>query len=678
MTTALTQIPQQDLIVFAGLPDAAKEEVAQWIGLVDRLMSAARIGEAIADEAARYRGRRGFSKATIRRRYDAFRRSGDWRVLVDRARFPSKREGLPTDFTEYWKGLCERHQRNSKAAHRAIVREWERGETIKGYKTRPAAHGMTGLPWGWTYANLMRHVPTKFELTAARIGRGAATSYRPLVFSSRKGLSVGQYYLFDDMEHNVKVNMLGVNKKAMRPLELAALDLLSGCKIAWGMKPCIENELTGKKEKLKESEMRFLVAHILTNIGYRPEGTVLVVEHGTAAIRPDLEAKLKDWTDGAITVDRSGREGAATFAGLYEGRPKGKARFKAAIESHHNYAQNELSAITGQMGKDRHHAPEELHGRDKKNSALIRAIAALPPARADLLRLPFLEYNQYQDVVTQLYGEINRRTEHRLEGWVEAGFVVNEFRLDESMPWQSIETLLALPEDRQQAVAAVITQPGLSRTRKASPWEVWKKGRDELVRLPGWCVPQILGLDNARERKIRPDHMIEFQDRDISPSIHRYDAIAVRADGEREQLRPGDTYLTHVNPFDPSRLFISATGSKTGAYIGVCKRVESICRSDTDALVRQVGRSRKREAELLRPVARRGADIMRREIEIAKNNTRVLSGAAMLKEELEHDDRLQAVDLSADDLTAATEHDTRKDDDGDFSTEEIATILQRD
>jgi len=676
MTSTALAIPACDRAEFAQLPNHAKKQVREWLSIIGALMRAEHnLKEAIADQAARHAGKKGFSAVNIRRKWQQLNRTRDWRVLINRAKVPTKDRKLPGEFEEYWKGLCEQFQRNSRAAYRDLIRRWEAGMSINGYAAPPPAEP-NGVPYGWTYGNLMRYAPTKFELVARRQGRSAAAKHRPLVFTTRKGLQVGQYYLFDDMWHDTHVNYLGVSRKSLRPLELSCLDLLSGCKVAYGMRPRLENEVTGKNDQIKEREMRFLLAVILTTIGYRPEGTTLIVEHGTAAIRPDVEQLLKDFTDGAITVDRSGREGAAAFAGTYHGRSKGNFRFKAAIESHHNLAHNELAALPGQTGKDRNHLPEELHGRDQHNAALLKAVAALPPERAELLRLPLLEWNQYQEIVAQVYRHIDNRTEHNLEGWEECGFTLPEYRLDASMPWLPMHNLLALPADKQAAVEAVISQPGLQRIRKLSPREVWDAGRTDLVRLPGWCVPALLGPQNGAVRQVGNDSLFAFEDKYLGPGKHRYESVLIRADGSREALRPGRDYLVHVNPFNRDLLYVSEAGAKEGAFLGACRRWSKVSRAEVDALARQMGRAAKRESELLTPVARRGAAITKRRIDDAKWNARVLAGEALTEAEVERERMLDAATVTREDFEAATAWESDSDEEPEYSDDEISAFLK--
>jgi hypothetical protein len=662
MTHALA-IPPAEMAEFAKLPSLIKRDVGFWMELLARVAIAERPHQAIKEEARRHAHVRGCSVPSIRRKYDLLRHGASWRCLVDHAKHPAAATRQSPAFLDFWRGLCERNQRASRPAFRSLLFDhYYQEKPIPGVGTwrdvwrlqhegqdPPAAMPKAPpLPEGWSERNLMRYLPSRFELEAARIGRGAAARYRPLVFSTRAGLRPGQFYMFDDVEHDIKVNFLGVNRRAMRPLELCCLDVFSGAKIAYGCKPTIEGD-DGAKQKLKEREMHFLLAYVLTELGYLADGTTLMVEHGTAAIREPLEQILSDLSAGKIKVERSGLfmgaipkdkranpfvgyKGAAAFAGVFESRAIGNSRFKAALESHHNLVHNELAALPGQMGKDRDHAPEELHGRGRYNDALINAALALPPERAALLRYPFLEYHQFLSILDELYKRIDARTEHELEGWVEAGLVAHEFRVSDGSDWLPLAVVEQLPEEQRRAVEAVACAPGHGRVRRLSPGEVWRRGRADLVKLPGYCVPLILGDALGREVKISGS-LIEFEDQELGPGQFRYLLDYVTPEGHPGRLLGGETYLFHVNPFNPREIYVSRAGAKAGAFLGTCQRWEAPSKDDVDALHRQMGAARKMEAELLAPVARRGAELIRRRIEMHQHNAGVLAGAAITEPE---------------------------------------------
>ena len=608
------------------LPQEVRDEVLLLEQIFTAVDAAGHVRRELAAVAARYDGRRGYTIPSLIRKFYAWKHSGqNPMALVDRARIKDRADTLPAEFLEYWKSLCERNQRKCRPAYRELLRLYQAGENIPGYGCKDS--NVHEIPAGWSYGNLMRFKPSRFELTARRIGRSAAADFRPLVFTTRVGLQAGQFYVFDDLEHDLKVNFLGVNRAAMRPLELACLDLFSGCKIAYGIKPTTVNDETGSKEKLKEREMRFLVAHILHNIGYRPEGTKLVVEHGTAAIREDIERIVLDATDGAVTVSRSGIEGDAAFDGVYRGRPHGNSRFKSPLESHWNLVHNETAMLPGQVGKDRNHQPEELYGREAHNTALVKAFTALTEERARLLKLPFIPWQQFLEIYAFISDRINARTDHHLEGWEAAGLVVNEFRLLLDSTWMPMGMLPALASEERGAVEAVIGKPGHVRCRRMSPSEVWKAGCTEFSRIGKQFVPAILGKDLGVPRPVLDDHLFRFQDRDVGPGEHRYLATVRDIHGCEVDLKPGETYLTHVNPFNLDELFVSELTKSGMQFIGVAPLWKTVRRDDTEALHRQMGAAAHVEAELLAPVARRGADLTRRRIAESEHNAAVLAGA---------------------------------------------------
>ena len=205
---------------------------------------------------------------------------------------------------------------------------------------------------------------------------------------------VGSHYLFDDLWHDLYCNNLDT-LQAGRPLEFHALDLFTANKFAWGTKIRLERQ-DGTMEGLNEREMRLLLAYMLRCHGYSLRGTALVVEHGTAAIRSDVEAMLYDLTGGLITVERGSikKSGLATAAHQYAGRTKGNFRIKAALESYGNLIHNETAFLLGQTGMDVAYRPEQTHGLLKENDALLTAISQLHPEQIELLRLPLLTIQQ--------------------------------------------------------------------------------------------------------------------------------------------------------------------------------------------------------------------------------------------------------------------------------------------
>jgi hypothetical protein len=529
---------------------------------------------------------------------------------VDDRKAPTAR-GLSPELIDFWKGLCERNQRKCKPAHRELVRRFFAGEDIPGLEPGIARDR---LPMGLSYDNLMRHQPSEFELKVARIGRSAGASHRPLIHTTRVGMDIGQQYMFDDIWHDFKVAVLG-QRRTSRLLQLHALDVFSGCQFARGCKPRIEDEMSGRSIGLKENEMLFLTLHCLSEYGYDPRGCTLLVEHGTAALSEEVEKMLADVTGGVVTVSRSGIEGASAFAGAYGGRSKGNFRLKASLESLGNLIHNETGSgllIPGQTGSNsRINLPEELHGRDRHHDALARAMVALPEHRRNLLRLPVLELNQAIQLIEDIQERINRRTDHELEGWLEAGLTTVDYHVPGVglIPGHELARKPAAAQD-------VIIAAGEPMPRRLSPREVFDSRRHRLARLRPEQVARVMASRMGREVTVK-NHAIVLQDAEISPAPLRYLA---------HHFADGTKFKIVVNPFSPkvAHLFDSA-----GRWVGVVELMNVVSRVDIDGLHAEMGRAREIERELLEPVARRGAELTRQRIADARHNAEVLSDAPM-------------------------------------------------
>lgn len=632
---------------FAALPEKVREAVLYLLRSFRIVDGSENKKAAIKVQAAHFCGKRGFSAVSLTRKYYAYCATGDWKVLVDKAQagvewWESERIALPRDFVEFWKGRCERNQRKSKPAWRKLKRQWQewragnQAAAIPGYDVCPEDGGR-GYPAGWSYENLMRCLPSKFELVAARIGPAAAAPYRPKVPTTRVGLRVGQYLVFDDMWHDFKVNVPG-QMGARRLLQLHAQDYFSGCQFARGLKPCIYTEKE-QEERIKEVEMVFLLAYVFSQFGYLPSGTTCLVERGTAAIRELVEQHLFDFSGGKIRVERNGMEGRAATPAAYNGRGKGNFRFKAALESLHNLIHNEtadMDVFPGQTGSNsRLNCPEDLAGREKHNDRLLLALETLPVERRALLRnRTFLSLDEAIWKVTWLHDVlINDRTDHEMEGWVKAGLLLNEWRINPQMPWMSGSVLDNMTEqERALAVAVINSNPLLTRSRRLSPREVWDSGRTELVRMRSHEVALLLkGSIPPREVRVGDDHLITFEcDAVDSNDSFRFYPVLNPGGGAARRLPAGEKFGAILNPFIPDKLHLF---NAAGGYIGEVEREQRTCRSDAEGLKRAMGRAAKTENELLNDLVKRGRDVIKQREADAKWNAKVLTGAPVTIEE---------------------------------------------
>jgi len=628
----LCAIPEDDAREFARLPDRVRQRVLVLLGVIDQCRRAPRLMDELRRQAALLRGRRGYSLSRLRNLYYQYARSGDWRVLIDRARAPERERvtTLPEAFLEWWRELCERNQRKCRPAHAELLHIWRtqydtRGRhytSIPGYGSWPEPDPMTDIPTGWTYGNLMRYQPTALERAAARLGRAAVADHRPQVHTTRAGLVPGQRIFLDDQEYDVVVNYIGVVRRAIRPLGLDALDHASGCYIAHGFKPTTDRA-DGTRCKLSEQDTLWLVTYILTDIGYRADvGTTFVVERGTATIRPPSEERIARVTAGRVRVERSGLDARHPLLGQYASSPRGNFRYKAPLESLYNLVRNRMAALPGATGKDRAHSPTQLHGMERYNAALMRAYETLPERYRGMLQFPMLGWHEFVDLALRIYDAIDRRTDHALEGWQASGHVINEFRLDPAQPdgWQRMEALQRMTPDQRAAVEAYIrSTPGCLRTRRLSPREVWSAHRGSLTRVADCLVPELLGPGAAREVRVDRHGYIIIRDHDIAPDELRY----LAASG-RDLMPRGERYNAYLNPFSPRRLHLT---DARGRYVATCELWDRPTADDAEAIRHRLGRVRAIEAAELAPVQRRAAAQAREQERIRRRNLDVLRAA---------------------------------------------------
>lgn len=616
----MTALTTDQSLHLATLPEAIRADLYRWRRMIDEV---AGVGGRLTHAVEHVAERHGVAAKTLLRKLYAWRNSkGDWRSIVDkrlaRELQASTCPALPRAFVDHWKTVQQRYQRDTtgKAAHRALIRAWKAGEAMPGYATAPVADPATGLPAGWTYRNLIRHRLSKFERAASRVGRMKAATFLPKVHTTRIGIAPGQVFLVDDQDYDVQVAFLGINRKLSRPSGFNCLDLSSACDIFRGYKPTILNG-DGTKQKLRQVDFEWFLVGLLTTIGYREDtGTTIIGELGTAKAGADFMARVADATNGQVRWDSSGVHGEQ-LCGLFKGQPRGNPRYKAARESWFNLLRNEMAALPGPTGLDRHHAPEENYGLDQYTRKLLDAASAVP-VLAEKLRLPVLRWQDFVFAADKLAELINNRHDHDLEGWENLGRVEGEWRLSDELPWLPTAQLLALPEpQRAVAHAMVRDNPVLWKHRKLSPAEVWEPAKPELKRVTGALVPVLLGPDAARTASVTDDHHLVIADSEVDPEPMIFDA-ALTNGRILAQRQPVQAFL---NPYIPTELQIT---DEAGRFLGTAPRVQRICKTDTEALQRRYGKVRKIESALLAPVAARGSAMARERIDLHRHNARVL------------------------------------------------------
>ena len=553
---------------------------------------------------------------TLRRQYYAFTLGcekasqiyapGDWRSVLNWTKVRTEKARLPFAFLEFWRTLGEQNQRCWKPAWDELMQiirtrqGFPHGTTpAKFYKNLPGFPGgpsgtdwpkidpVLGHPAGMSYENLMRHISDPFDTSLARHGRAKASALRVPVLKTRVGLHIGQYVEFDDHDFNQKPMF---QKKPMRPSGFGAVDVLTSCMPLAAFKPNLWSFEEQKRLTLTEREFMWFVIAYLTTVGVRTDsiGTTLIVERAKAAIREPFRSRLLAMVPNLKIYDGGGKPREAgqpgplagfarpAFDGQWRGKAKGNFRTKALIESFWNPVDNQTAMLVGQMGKDRDHAPAQLHGAESYTASLVRQIEAknLSPEAAAMIEFPFLTFHQWSQFAHEAIMRINRATDHNCEGWEKNNFVKVVWREDEtSDEWRPVSDLKFLSPARREILDAKIAHgQKLTRPIRLSRWDAFQSLRHELKPVPLYHIPELVGRENALDageplavgRSLAG--LFTFECAEIDP-----DPIEFYARDERGYLKTGDRYVCFVNPCAPTHLIACDEQLRVKA---ICPRYE--------------------------------------------------------------------------------------------------------
>lgn len=636
-------IPAADRTEFEQFPRRLKDEVTRLLPYLEAVRSAESVSAALVEQARAA----GVTCGTFKRKYYAWRNHG-WRGIVPANQVPkyliNSCSRITQEFVSEWRRRVENVQRRAmRQAHHQLLRDIRAGKDITGLphwskmyaqdfpgKSIPAHCPMSWIPRGLTYSNLKRYAPSAFELRTARQGRRAAADLRPLVATTRVGLKPGQVYVFDDMWHDHKVNFFDrAQTAALRPLELHCIDLFSTRKVAWGVRPRLLRA-DGTHDQLKDREMRQLVCQVLCTIGYRADGTTLDVENGTAKIDGELADLIDYATDGAVQVQRGGIDKRSLLKGAFAPRGVGNFRFKASLESLGGLYHNALAMLPGQTGLSPERQPEEMHGRDQYNGAILKAVQSLAPERAAKLWYPVLEFNEFASLLMEIYERIDSRTEHSLEGWGEAGNIEQVFVQGPGLDPVPMSLIMANPDTYQAAIALAHSDPArFVAFRRLSPAAVWQRGCKDLVRVPIIHAPAILGRANSYHVKISRNHEAWVAD----PDTHRrtrYSPVLRQFNTPFENTLPaGEDFIFYPIPGDSRAVVCDVKGSPIGwtAMMAVASK------ADKQQILQAHGEAEHVRAVLESGFRERHAPEAEQIQAMRDHNDRILAGADLVPED---------------------------------------------
>jgi hypothetical protein len=647
---------EADALNDANLGEGETAEVRAWLDALRPVVEGPRAGRgarlAIAAQTM------SVPNKTARNKFDALQREG-WRGLVDGRRKEACAKMADIDcsnkevFVNWIKGMAENYGGNIRHARRAAIAFWKTArktsEKIPGYSSWPLP-GIGGYPIGWSYGNIAKIAKlTNYERTVAGIGRAAARSCAPMVLRTRVGLRVGEAYMVDDVWHDIDCHMLGSQKQFVRPMELAVMDVFSAYKCAYGLKPRIKDEATGKRINLRATDMRFLTAHLFCNIGYNADRCFLFAEHGTAKVQAEIAALLKEYSRDAIRVVEGSIQDKPALLGAWTGKQAGNPRNKSALESSHRIPHFAAKYLPGQTGgNSRDNMPEDHHGResafkevDKMVELVLQRVGKENAAwYLNEFQAPVLNYYAYAKWVDDYYPIVHSFTDHELEGWERAGLMVSGFRSTLNNQFFSYSELSGIDKNEADAIRAMLAaSPHLNVCRRMSRGEVWESGRRALRKFPAEAFPRIVGKDLAVEHRVL-DHAISFRNAEIERGREFvFPATAIDPRGLEIILKDKEYYSTVLNPFDPSKLFILDSKFR---YIGALSEQIVSCHTDMEGMQRAMGQAAHAEALAMLPYRMRHADKEGEVQRMKDHNNAILSGMVKTPEERAVQDRARA------------------------------------
>lgn len=556
-----------------------------------------------------------------------------WQAVFDGRTVAANRQQVRTAqpcFRAHLALLASRHPRSLTTAILDLFAEWDNALPIPGYEGMNPT-GREPRPAGWSMENLYRLMPDRAALTIMHKGTRAGYNYLAQAHSTRVGLWPGAMYSFDDVWLDCKVTGYDGNGKMQigRPLQLGCLDRYTGKRISWFTKLRLRGD-DGKHLQLTEDEMLYLICDLLLNVGYSVRGTAFVCEHGTANISQPVADALAMLSDGKITVAKSGMTGTRQV-GAFEGRAVGNPRFKAELESWHNLLHNRMDGVLTQTGKDRTE-PERLYGiTEKHDAAIVKAVntgkgahnVTLAPAQIAGLSTFSMSLGELADMLVQVVGGINKRTDHDLQGWEECGFIQPEFSFNARDGWELLSNMK--PDAAAEALALAERVPARLRPRRLSPDDAWlhalAQPGNELIRFsPAQCVT-LLGAH--RKFKLKLNGGSFFVD---GKSRHHRELMfsdeVITADGSKLRLSASQQWYGVLNPLSEA-LFVM---DERNVVRGVAQRQHRVPHQDEAARLRMFGDMVQRRADELARIENMVApDTAKHRIQIDYNR-RILAG----------------------------------------------------
>lgn len=553
---------------------------------------------------------------------------GSWLCFADARLVAVNRKGVRTAdrrFRAHLALLLARHPQCATSAIHELWRAWDEGRPIPGYEGLNYRRGMT-RPDGWSLENLLKKMPRARKLAIVRKGIRAAAADLPQLRLSRIGAWPGAEYGIDDVWLDVEVTGYDEAGKLQigRPLQLGVLDFFTGKRLSWGTKLRTKRE-DGTSVGLNSDELLWIICDLLGNIGYSPKGTVLVMEHGTAHLSDELKDKLFQITDGLVRVEEGSIQGTVQPGSVYGGRGAGNPRRKAMLEEWHSILHNRMDGIATFTGHDRNE-PEKLWGIREYQKKLLKRSATLPAEQRELLIETAPSLADLSNMLINIVGEINHRTDHHLSDWAECGFTTLEASLD-GKSWSRLD--LMDPDMREVIKATAAVNPKILRQRNLSPQEAWDLStslpENRLIRLSPAQIMQLLLAQKPKKLPQIKGGYITIEDHRTYHAKLLYESVVYTEEGLERELAIGPAYNYIFNPFNQDLYILD----NRWLPIGVCHCTKKVSFVDQAAKLRALGRVKHRLAEREAEARAIVAEDRAEQETIRQHNAAVLAGEPM-------------------------------------------------
>lgn len=570
--------------------------------------------ERLAAELAPVHGR-GFSAKNLLNLHRDFRARGA-EALV-----PSYTHGcsVPDEFCAYLSARVESNKRVASVELDAVVAEWRAGKPIPGIgswcDSWRAEYPGEAVPeycptWytarGLSVRNLRRKLGGRAQTLLARRGYFAAHGSLPQLRFDYRSLRPLELVIFDDVKLDWLVSMPGQTRGCEFWL-LVARDAATRMYLDWVSLVAVPDD-EGRKQSLLEEHMRILAGQLLLKYGI-PTGyrSTWIVENAKATLRADDRALLANLTGNAVEVRLTRMVDRELPGGWDErhGTPWGP---KALIESSFRALHDHGGALPGQTGSLQVlNKPADLEAMQKEQAELCRELEGLPAEVVARIRSPFMTHAEAIDTVAALFGKLNARHNHQLQGFEK----MQLWRFPEDLDWRPLDELRRYA---RTDVARAIFHPG----RLESPIERLER---LLKASPGFSpVPE--------------DTLVPFLARTIRRVSHpapytlrwKEDGVEQLYRGELKELESGAGGPFAVKIL-PHNLAVAHVYDEAGRRLGTVNRVHAPSPLDQDGVDRALGELQHYRSLVTKPVLERHAPAAEAHAQRRAQNAAIIAAA---------------------------------------------------